>query len=123
MDEAKRKLSVENLQKVIAVTHRLKKHFQPENRVYIITHVGGFSMDEPIREKKRLYENLEASLKKLDEGVAEIIFENMPPLPWLFGGQRHHNVFVSPDEIADFCKKPAEKYALTPPMQFLHVII
>ena len=78
-DEAKRNLSIENLQKVIAVTHRLKKHFQPENRVYIITHVGGFSMDEPIRDKKELYENLEASLKKLNEGDTEIIFENMPP--------------------------------------------
>lgn len=109
VDEAKRKLSVENLQKVIAVTHRLKKHFQPENRVYIVTHVGGFSMDEPIRDKKELYENLEASLKKLNEGDTEIIFENMPPLPWLFGGQRHHNVFVSPDEIADFCKKTGRK--------------
>jgi N-acetylneuraminate synthase len=29
----------------------------------------------------------------------------MPPLPWHFGGQSHHNIFVDPDDIAYFCRE------------------
>jgi sugar phosphate isomerase/epimerase len=29
----------------------------------------------------------------------------MPPFPWHFGGQRYHNLFVDPDDIANFCKQ------------------
>lgn len=108
-DGAKRKFSVENLQRVIDVTQKLKKHFDVKNKVYIIAHVGGFSIDEPISGKEKLYENLEMSLKELNEGGSEVIIENMPPFPWLFGGQRYHNVFVSPDEISSFCKKTGRK--------------
>ena len=28
----------------------------------------------------------------------------MPPFPWHFGGQSHHNIFINPNEIVDFCK-------------------
>lgn len=108
-NEEKRGLSINNLQKVIDVTHKLKKHFSAKDKVYIVAHVGGFSMDEPISDKRGFYENLEKSLKELKEGDTEIIIENMPPLPWLFGGQRHHNIFVSPDEIAEFCEKSKRK--------------
>ncbi len=107
-NEEKRELSVSNLQKIIDVTHRLKAHFR-DGRVYIITHVGGFSMDEPVIEKHELLANLDKSLGELREGETEIIIENMPPLPWLFGGQRYHNIFVSPDEIVAFCEKTGRK--------------
>ncbi|NIS74929.1 MAG: acetylneuraminic acid synthetase, partial [Deltaproteobacteria bacterium] len=75
-NEEKRELSVSNLQKIIDVTHRLKAHFR-DGRVYIITHVGGFSMDEPVIEKHELLANLDKSLGELREGETEIIIENM----------------------------------------------
>jgi sugar phosphate isomerase/epimerase len=28
----------------------------------------------------------------------------MPPFPWHFGGQRYQNIFVYPEEIAQFCE-------------------
>ena len=28
----------------------------------------------------------------------------MPPFPWHFGGQRLHNLFVDPLEVAEFCE-------------------
>ncbi len=28
----------------------------------------------------------------------------MPPLPWIYGGQRYHDNFVAADEIAAFCE-------------------
>lgn len=109
LDDVKRRLSIENLQRVINITHKLKKHFSTKNKVYIVTHVGGFSIDEPMLQKEKLYENLENSLKELEEGETEIIIENMPPFPWLFGGQRYHNVFVSPGDIVDFCGRTGRK--------------
>jgi hypothetical protein len=33
----------------------------------------------------------------------EIIPQTMPPFPWHFGGQSHHNLFMDPDEIVAFC--------------------
>ena len=36
----------------------------------------------------------------------------MPPFPWHFGGQSYHNLFVSPNEIADFCKKTGYRICL-----------
>jgi N-acetylneuraminate synthase len=87
------------------VTHKIRRHFGAGPRTLIVAHVGGFSMDEPIHDRTALYDNLERSLQDLIEEDTEIIIENMPPFPWLFGGQRYHNVFVSPSEIADFCKR------------------
>ena len=29
----------------------------------------------------------------------------MPPFPWHFGGQRYHNLFVDPQDTADFCRE------------------
>ncbi len=107
--DSKRKLSVKNLQKIIDVTHKLRRHFHAGDKTYIIAHVGGFSIDEPVFSKEKLYENLDRSFKEIEEEDTEVIIENMPPFPWLFGGQRHHNVFVLPDEIAGFCKRTGRK--------------
>jgi N-acetylneuraminate synthase len=108
-DEAKRKASVANLQKVIAVTRKIRRHFAAGPKTLIVTHVGGFSIDEPIHDRTVLYNNLERSLREMEEGDTEIIIENMPPFPWLFGGQRYHNVFVSPSEIAAFCTRTGRR--------------
>lgn len=32
----------------------------------------------------------------------EILLENVAPFPWYFGGQWYHNVFVAPEEVAEF---------------------
>jgi len=45
------------------------------------------------------------SLGELDTEGVEIIIQTMPPYPWLLGGQMFHNLFVDPDETADFCKR------------------
>jgi N-acetylneuraminate synthase len=36
----------------------------------------------------------------------------MPPYPWHFGGQRFHNLFLSADEITDFCQKYGSRICL-----------
>ena len=36
----------------------------------------------------------------------------MPPFPWHFGGQSHHNLFVDPKEILAFCEHTGHKICL-----------
>ena len=68
---------------------------------------GGFSENDFLSsmEKSQCYAQLDDSLKKLDSEGVELIPQTMPPFPWHFGGQRYHNLFVSADEIVEFCQK------------------
>ncbi len=36
----------------------------------------------------------------------------MPPFPWHFGGQRHHNLFVDPQDTAQFCHENGYRVCL-----------
>jgi len=109
-NEEERRKSVENLQRTIDLTNELKEHFS-NDKPKIVIHIGGFSMDAPIDDetKKAYYENLKKSLNEVDSEGVELLPENMPPYPWLFGGQRHHNIFLDPDEIKDFCEETGYK--------------
>lgn len=106
-DEAYRQFSVRETQRVIDVTRTLKKYFPKTARPPIICNVGGFSMDAPFdaKTKERLYENFARSLQELDREGVEIIPQTMAPFPWHFGGQRHQNIFIFPEESAAACRK------------------
>ena len=44
----------------------------------------------------------------------------MPPhIPWHFGGQRYHNLFVLPNEIVDFCNSFGVRVTLDVSHSFL----
>jgi len=105
-DAAYRAKSVRELQKVVNLTRSLKSYFKKANTPLIITNIGGFSFNAPLREleSKSLYHQLLESLDQLDTSGVEIIPQTMPPFPWHFGGQRFHNLFVNPWEIDHFCK-------------------
>ncbi|OYD94321.1 acetylneuraminic acid synthetase [Nostoc sp. 'Peltigera membranacea cyanobiont' 213] len=104
-DEAYRQQSIKNLQKVINITREITKFFPNTTRTKIVTNVGGFTSDAflPVTKRHKLYEILLDSMTKIDQIGVEIIPQTMPPLPWHFGGQRYHNIFVDPHDIASFC--------------------
>ncbi len=106
LDEKHRALSIQNLQKVIDVTKRLQKWFSRAKKPLIIINAGGFTQDKPLEKNERLerYKMILESLKQLDLKDVEIIPQTMPPFPWHFGGQRFQNLFMDPDEIAEFCE-------------------
>lgn len=106
-DEAYRKYSMEQTQKVIDITRSLKKYFPQERKPQIVANIGGFSMDAPFDESKKTayYNQFFASLVELDTDGVEIIPQTMAPFPWHFGGQRYQNIFVHVDEIVTFCKQ------------------
>lgn len=106
-DPAYRQQSIAELQRVVEVTRRLQSFFPKAKRPLIIINAGGFSLDRfiPAEERTALYEIIADSLSKVDTEGVEIIPQTMPPFPWHFGGQRFHNLFVTPDEIKTFCRQ------------------
>ncbi|MBR1130039.1 N-acetylneuraminate synthase family protein [Bradyrhizobium iriomotense] len=106
-DEALRRYSLEQTQAVIDITRGLKKFFPKTKRPPIVANIGGFTMDEPLppEEKAERYRIFAQSLKELDMDGVELTPQTMAPFPWHFGGQRHQNIFIFPEESAAFCAK------------------
>lgn len=104
-DDAYRVESLRETQRVIDITRELKAYFPKTAKPLIIANIGGFSMDQvlPAAEKPSYYQRFAASLKLLDMEGVELIPQTMAPFPWHFGGQRHQNLFVLPDEIVEWC--------------------
>jgi len=105
-DEAYRQHSIQELQNVIDTTRSVAGFFDNDEPTQIVVNVGGFTNDYhlPAEQRPKLYDRLLESLSKLDTSEVEIIPQTMPPFPWHFGGQSHHNIFVDSGEIAKFCK-------------------
>ncbi|MGB8700724.1 MAG: N-acetylneuraminate synthase family protein [Thermosynechococcaceae cyanobacterium] len=106
-DESYRQHSIQELQRVVDLTRSLKPFFAKKPTPFIIVNVGGFTPEAPLLkdERSQLYSLLVKSLSSLDLNGVEIILQTMPPFPWHFGGQRYHNLFVDPEDIAHFCEK------------------
>jgi sialic acid synthase SpsE/sugar phosphate isomerase/epimerase len=106
-DEGLRRYSLEQTQAVIDITRGLKKFFPKTTRPPIVANIGGFTMDEPLspERKAECYRIFAASLAELDLDGVELIPQTMAPFPWHFGGQRHQNIFIFPEESAAFCAK------------------
>ena len=105
-DLDKKNKSIKNLQRVIDFTSEIGCRIGTDQKVGIVSNVGGFSThkfrDET--EKKYLYEQVASSLQKLDTKNTEILIQNMAPFPLHFGGQRYQNIFCKPEEILNFCE-------------------
>jgi len=101
-DLAYRERSIANLQRVVDATHQIAEFFPQADSLLIVANVGGFSADapRPLDSRPELYERFQASCRRIDFGRTELIPQNMAPFPWHFGGQRHQNIFMMPDELA-----------------------
>ncbi len=101
-DPAYRRRSIDNLQRVVAAAEVISEYFPQADSVLIVANVGGFSADQPLPKAHRpeLYDRFSVSCEQIDFGRTELIPQNMAPFPWHFGGQRHQNIFMMPDELA-----------------------
>ncbi len=106
-DAAYRKQSIHETQRIIDITRDLKRFFPSTKRPMIVANIGGFTMDAPLGEDKKmaLYKQFAESLKMLDMDGVELIPQTMAPFPWHFGGQRYQNLFVHIEEIEEWCGK------------------
>jgi N-acetylneuraminate synthase len=113
-DNAYKKHSVEELKKVVDLTRRLNAYFPKTDLPVIVVNAGGWSQNAflPVKDRARLYEMTAESLGKVDLSDVQVAIQTMPPFPWHFGGQSHHNLFVDPDEICVFCSQTKQKICL-----------
>lgn len=109
-DETVRHEAVEIMQQVIdKVREEIKPSFStPEPP--IIVHPGGVTEHEFDHGAiPRMNEALAQSMGELEDEGVQLLLENMPPLPWIYGGQQHHNNFMDAEEIAEFCEQTGWK--------------
>jgi N-acetylneuraminate synthase len=101
-DLAYRQRSIENIQRVVDATEAIRNFFPNADSALIVANVGGFSMDSPfpVAHREELYRRYVESCAKINFGSTELTPQNMAPFPWHFGGQRHQNIFMMPDELS-----------------------
>lgn len=105
-DIAYRQRSIHNLQRVVDATLQLAPYFPKADSMLIVANVGGFSADAPFPAEHRseLYDRFHSACHQINFGGTELIPQNMAPFPWHFGGQRHQNIFMMPEELAEQAK-------------------
>lgn len=101
-----RQRSVANLQRVVDATLQIADFFPNADSLLIVANIGGFSADQPfpVAHRGELYRRFQESCAQVDFGRTELIPQNMAPFPWHFGGQRHQNIFMMPEELAEQAK-------------------
>jgi sialic acid synthase SpsE/sugar phosphate isomerase/epimerase len=113
-DEGYRRHSIDELQRVVAIAQGLKRFFPKTDRPVLVVNAGGWSLKGflPAQERKKMYDQVRQSLEQIDLSPVNLAIQTMPPFPWHFGGQSHHNLFVDPGEIVDFCQDTEHKICL-----------
>jgi N-acetylneuraminate synthase len=101
-DVGYRQRSINNLQRVVEATLSIAPFFPRADSLLIVANVGGFSADAPLPHEQRteLYARFHDACRQIHWGRTELIPQNMAPFPWHFGGQRHQNIFMMPEELA-----------------------
>lgn len=101
-DPAYRQRSIDNLQRVVEATLQIGEFFPRADARLIVANIGGFSADEPrpLAMRLELYQRFHEACARIDFAGTELIPQNMAPFPWHFGGQRHQNIFMMPEELA-----------------------
>tara|TARA_Y100001951_G_scaffold104712_1_gene117335 strand:- start:16840 stop:18747 length:1908 start_codon:yes stop_codon:yes gene_type:complete len=101
-DLAYRQRSIDNLQRVVDATLEIGEFFPNADARLIVANIGGFSADQPrsLAMRPQLYERFYEACACIDFAGTELIPQNMAPFPWHFGGQRHQNIFMMPEELA-----------------------
>ena len=101
-----RKRSLMELQNAIDVTRRLRDFFKTDADTFIIASLGGFSKNAPlpVQARPELYDRVMTGLSQLNLDEVELLPQTLPPYPWYFGGQLFCNLFVDPEDTAQFSK-------------------
>ncbi|MCV0411928.1 TIM barrel protein [Nitrosarchaeum sp.] len=95
--------TLELIQMAIDKTISLGEQFQGVPS--IIVHPGGYSLYESKQEDISMMQGMIIdSVKQLDFKNINFLLENMPPYAWFFGGRWYSNVFLSAEDMYNYCK-------------------
>ncbi len=101
-DPEERKQVIAILQRSIDVARKLGESFQGAPK--FIVHPGGITLQKS-EHPAVLLELFSDTLSQLKSDGVEILPENLPPRPWVFGGEWVTNIFMLKDEIKDFLER------------------
>ena len=114
LDAQYRNHSIAELQRVVHHVRSLKHYFPTTEKPVLVLNCGGWNTrgfdDEALRLRK--YELVEKALEEVDLEHVRLAIQTMPPFPWHFGGQSHHNLFVRSAEIIEFSERTGHKLCL-----------
>lgn len=96
--------SIAEVQRTIDITRDLTRYFTMDDDPVMVVTMGGFTKDGHIAPAARAdkYERIGEALKRLDTSGVRIAAQTLPPYPWLMGGQQYHNLFLDPQDTAEF---------------------
>jgi N-acetylneuraminate synthase len=98
------------IQNVIDKTKSEIKPYFETDLPPIVIHPGGVTADHMDRDAiPEMNRALKQSMSELDGDGVRLLLENMPPLPWIYGGQQYHNNFMAADEIAEYCEDTGQR--------------
>lgn len=108
------KRSVAELKRTVAVANALQQYFPSTPKPALVLNAGGWTTQGflPVSAREVLYERVAKALEQVDLNSVQLAIQTMPPFPWHFGGQSYHNLFIDPDEIAEFCGRTGHKICL-----------
>lgn len=103
--------SIRELQRTIDITKSLRPYFQQEEDPIFVATLGGFTEEGFVspEEIPAMYDRIIEGLKRVDHSGVRLAPQTLPPYPWLLGGQKYHNLFMSPEALADFAERSGLK--------------
>jgi sialic acid synthase SpsE/sugar phosphate isomerase/epimerase len=106
--------SINELKRTISVAANLRQYFPATAKPVLVLNAGGWSSESflPAEERQDLYTRVSKALDHVNSSIVRLAIQTMPPFPWHFGGQSHHNLFVNPDEIVFFSQTSGHKICL-----------
>ncbi len=98
--------SLRELQRTIDATRALTRWFTLEQEPIVVATMGGFTSDRHLdpSERPRRYERVAAAVDRVDTGGVRLTAQTLPPYPWLIGGQHFHNLFLDPEDTAEWSR-------------------
>ena len=104
LDDAVWERSVHELQRTIDVTRALARWFTLEDDPIVVATMGGFTSDRHLdpSERPQRYERVASAVERVDRHGVRLTAQTLPPYPWLIGGQHFHNLFLDPDDTAEW---------------------
>ncbi len=96
---ADRQIAIDTLQRSLDLTRRLAESFEGQPK--FIIHPGGITLkahDKP----KQFLDLFADTLSQLKSDGVMLLPENLPPRPWVFGGEWVTNIFLLGEEIKQF---------------------
>lgn len=98
-DNADRQIAIDTLQRSLDLTRRLGESFQGQPK--FIIHPGGITL-KAVPNPKKLLDIFADTLSQLRADGVKVLPENLPPRPWVFGGEWVTNIFLLGVEIKEF---------------------